>query len=82
MTLLASVLNGLMIGGLFGLFGLGLSLAFGIMRVVNIAHGEFIVSGAFLGATLLAVTPLPLPLVVICVALAAFAAGWLMQICC
>lgn len=79
MTLLASVLNGLMIGGLFGLFGLGLSLAFGVMRVVNIAHGEFIVSGAFLGATLLAVTPLPLPLVVICVALAAFAAGWLMQ---
>lgn len=79
MTLLAAVLNGIMVGGLYGLFGLGLALAFGIMRVVNIAHGEFIVLGAFLGATLLAVTPLPLPLVILCVALSAFAVGWLMQ---
>lgn len=79
MSLLAAILNGLMVGGLYGLFGLGLALAFGVMRVVNIAHGEFIVLGAFLGATLLAVTPLPLPLVVLCVALSAFGAGWLMQ---
>jgi branched-chain amino acid transport system permease protein len=79
MTLLAAVLNGLMVGGLYGLFGLGLALAFGIMRVVNIAHGEFIVLGAFLGATVLAVTPLPLPVVVLVVAISAFAMGWLMQ---
>ncbi len=50
-----------MVGGLYGLFGLGLALAFGIMRVVNVAHGEFIVLAAYLGVTLLTLTPLPLP---------------------
>jgi branched-chain amino acid transport system permease protein len=74
-----AVVNGLMVGGLYGLFGLGLALAFGIMRIVNIAHGEFVVLAAYLGVTLLAVTPLPLPAVVVAVALAAFVLGWLLQ---
>ncbi|CCD96125.1 Branched-chain amino acid ABC transporter, permease protein [Bradyrhizobium sp. ORS 375] len=79
MSIVEAILNGLMVGGLYGLFGLGLALAFGIMRVVNIAHGEFIVLAAYLGVSLLTLTPLPLPLVVICVAMAAFALGWLLQ---
>lgn len=79
MSYLEAVLNGLMVGGLYGLFGLGLALAFGIMRIVNIAHGEFVVLAAYLGVTLLAVTPLPLPAVVVVVALAAFALGWVLQ---
>jgi branched-chain amino acid transport system permease protein len=79
MNLVEPVLNGLMVGGLYGLFGLGLALAFGIMRVVNVAHGEFVVLAAYLGVTLLAMTPLPLPLVIACVALAAFALGWGLQ---
>ena len=79
MSTVEAILNGLMVGGLYGLFGLGLALAFGIMRVVNIAHGEFIVLAAYLGVSLLTLTPLPLPLVVICVAIAAFALGWLLQ---
>lgn len=79
MSMVEPLLNGLMVGGLYGLFGLGLALAFGIMRVVNIAHGEFIVLAAYLGASLLTLTPLPLPAVVVVVALAAFAIGWLLQ---
>ncbi len=79
MGLIEPIFNGLMVGGLYGLFGLGLALAFGIMRIVNIAHGEFVVLAAFLGVSLLASTPLPLPAVVVCVALAAFALGWLLQ---
>jgi branched-chain amino acid transport system permease protein len=74
------IVNGLMLGGLYGLFGLGLALAFGIMRIVNIAHGEFVVMAAYLGMTLLTMTPLPLPVVVIAVAASAFALGWLLQI--
>src|SRR5690606_27346572 len=62
------------------LFGLGLALAFGIMRIVNVAHGEFVVLAAYLGMTLLAMTPLPLVAVIICVAAAAFALGSLLQI--
>jgi branched-chain amino acid transport system permease protein len=79
MSFVEPVINGLMVGGLYGLFGLGLALAFGVMRVVNIAHGEFVVVAAFLGMTLLAATPLPLPLVVIVVAACAFVLGWSLQ---
>jgi branched-chain amino acid transport system permease protein len=79
MSLIEPIVNGLMVGGLYGLFGLGLALAFGIMRIVNVAHGEFVVLAAFLGVSLLASTPLPLPAVIFCVALAAFAFGWLLQ---
>lgn len=79
MSMVEAFINGLMVGGLYGLFGLGLALAFGIMRVVNIAHGEFIVLAAYLGVSLLALTPLPLPVVVVCVAVAAFALGWMLQ---
>nr|WP_295887962.1 branched-chain amino acid ABC transporter permease [uncultured Devosia sp.] len=79
MSYIEAILNGLMVGGLYGLFGLGLALAFGIMRIVNIAHGEFVVLAAYLGVTLLAATPLPLPAVIICVAAAAFLLGWTLQ---
>ena len=79
MSLLIAIINGVMVGGLYGLFGLGLALAFGIMRVVNIAHGEFIVLGAYLGAALLSVMPLNIFVVVFLVAIIAFGVGWLLQ---
>lgn len=79
MSILPTILNGLMVGGLYGLFGLGLAFAFGIMRIVNIAHGEFIVLGAYIGASILAATHLPLPAIIVLVALATFALGWALQ---
>ena len=47
-TLLSAVLSGLGIGGLFAVTALGLSLVFGVMRLMNLAHGEFIVLGAYI----------------------------------
>jgi branched-chain amino acid transport system permease protein len=79
MNILPTILNGLMVGGLYGLFGLGLAFAFGIMRIVNIAHGEFIVLGAFVGASILSATHLPLPIVVILVAAVSFLLGFALQ---
>src|SRR5262245_41217054 len=46
------VVNGLIIGGGYALMGIGLTLIFGIMRVVNFAHGEFYMLGAFFLFTL------------------------------
>src|SRR5664280_180155 len=46
--LLTAVLTGLGIGGLFAVTALGLSLVFGVMRLMNLAHGEFIVLGAYI----------------------------------
>jgi len=43
----ASVI-GLFIGAVYGLIAVGLSLVYGVMKVVNIAHGEFVMLGAFL----------------------------------
>lgn len=43
-----TLIQGLLLGGFFALSGLGLSLSFGIMRIVNIAHGDFLVVAAYL----------------------------------
>ncbi len=40
--------QGILLGGVYGLFALGLSLVFGIMRLVNLAHGDLIVLAAYL----------------------------------
>lgn len=42
-----TVLQGVMLGGLYALFAAGLSLIFGVMRLVNLAHGDLIVLAAF-----------------------------------
>jgi branched-chain amino acid transport system permease protein len=44
---LNTLLQGVMLGGLYALFAAGLSLIFGIMRLVNLAHGDLIVLAAF-----------------------------------
>lgn len=44
---LDTLLQGVMLGGLYTLFAAGLSLIFGIMRLVNLAHGDLIVLAAF-----------------------------------
>jgi branched-chain amino acid transport system permease protein len=45
---LDTLLQGVLLGGLYALFAAGLSLIFGVMRVVNLAHGDMIVLAAFL----------------------------------
>jgi branched-chain amino acid transport system permease protein len=58
--LVYSILAGLLFGLYFSLIGLGLNLVFGVMRIVNLAHGDFLMLGAFLGFwlfTLFAVNP-------------------------
>ena len=53
MAYLETLINGILLGGLYGIFGLGLALVFGVMRVINVAHGEFIVAAAFLATMIL-----------------------------
>ena len=45
------LLQGLLLGGLYALFALGQSLIFGVMRLTNTAHGDFIILGAFIALT-------------------------------
>jgi branched-chain amino acid transport system permease protein len=56
-----TLLAGLLFGLYFTLIGLGLNLVFGVMRIVNLAHGDFLMLGAFLAFwmfTLFAINPL------------------------
>ena len=46
-TILDVVIGGLLMGGIYALIAVGLSLQYGVARVLNIAHGEFIMLGAF-----------------------------------
>ena len=46
-----AIIQGTLLGGLYALFAAGLSLIFGVMRLVNIAHGDLIVLAAYLGLT-------------------------------
>jgi branched-chain amino acid transport system permease protein len=48
MVWLNIIIQGILVGGLYALFAAGLSLIFGVMRLVNIAHGDLIVASAFL----------------------------------
>jgi branched-chain amino acid transport system permease protein len=73
------LLNGLMLGGLYALFGLGLSLIFGVMRIANIAHGELVVGGAFMAFSISGIVPLPPVLLIILVTGLMFGLGWLLQ---
>lgn len=43
------LIQGALLGGFYALFAIGLSMSFGIMRLVNIAHGDFIVLAAYVG---------------------------------
>jgi branched-chain amino acid transport system permease protein len=48
MTWINAIVQGILLGGLYALFACGLSLLFGVMRIINLAHGDLAVLGAFL----------------------------------
>ena len=60
-TVLDVVIGGLIMGGIYALIAVGLSLQYGVGRVLNVSHGEFIMIGAFATwslYTLLGISPL------------------------
>ena len=71
--------QGLLLGGLYALFAAGLSLVFGIMRLVNLAHGDLIILGAYLILTIASATGLPPFLAVLLALPVMFALGWALQ---
>ena len=46
-TYLQVIISGLLLGGVYALLAGGLTLIFGVMRVINLAHGEFLMLGAY-----------------------------------
>lgn len=79
MEWLNTIVQGVLLGGLYAMFAAGLSLLFGIMRLVNIAHGDLIVLAAYVALVVtetLGIDPL-LSLVIVIPVMAA--AGYVLQ---
>jgi len=53
------IIQGILTGGLYALFACGLSLMFGVMKVVNLAHGDLAVVGGYVALGVIAVTHIP-----------------------
>ncbi|MBL6958001.1 MAG: branched-chain amino acid ABC transporter permease [Rhodospirillales bacterium] len=79
MEWVSTIIQGVLLGGLYALFATGLSLIFGVMRLVNIAHGDLIVLAAFVSLAVvsgLGLDPL-MSLVIVIPVMAAF--GYILQ---
>jgi len=76
---LQAAFNGLLLGGVYGLVSVGLTLIFGVMRVVNFAHGEFLMLGMYAAYWLVVLTGVHPYIALLPVGLLLFAAGVLIQ---
>ncbi len=73
------IMNGLLLGGLYGIVGIGMSMIFGIVRMVNLAHGDYVILASYLSLvaiTLVHVNPL---FTLIAVIPAMFLLGFIIQ---
>lgn len=79
MVWLNIIIQGILVGGLYALFAAGLSLIFGVMRLVNIAHGDFIVGAAYIAWVIIQMTGLHPLLSLVIVTPIAMVSGYLLQ---
>jgi branched-chain amino acid transport system permease protein len=61
-TWLNAILQGILLGGFYALFACGLSLLFGVMGIINLAHGDFAVIAGYVAVVLVPSTHLPMVL--------------------
>jgi branched-chain amino acid transport system permease protein len=74
-----AVAQGILLGGLYALFATGLSVAFGVMRFVNLAHGDLAVFAAFMAFSLVRTRHVNALLALVVVMPVAFLVGYAMQ---
>jgi branched-chain amino acid transport system permease protein len=74
-----TVIEGVLLGGVYALFALGLSLIFGIMRLVNLAHGDLILLAAYLVLSVTTTLGVPLVASTLLIIVVMFAAGFALQ---
>jgi branched-chain amino acid transport system permease protein len=78
-TFIQSVVSGVLVGGVYALVGIGLTIIFGVMRVINFAHGDLVMLGMYLTWVLFAKLGMDPYLSVLVVAPALFLWGALLQ---
>src|SRR5437879_985571 len=74
-----TIIEGVLLGGVYALFALGLSLIFGIMRLVNLAHGDLILLAAYLVLSVTTALGVPLVAASLLVVVVMFVLGFVLQ---
>jgi branched-chain amino acid transport system permease protein len=74
-----AVVQGLLLGSLYAQYAIGMSLMFGVMRIVNIAHGDLVVLLALIGISIAAVLGLGPGFIVLLLVPIGAALGWILQ---
>jgi urea transport system permease protein len=79
--LTGQIFNGLSVGSIYLLAGLGLALSFGLMRVINMAHGEIVMFGGYIAYLIMSVVhgPLALPAAILAAFIGAALLGALLE---
>ncbi|WP_369855750.1 branched-chain amino acid ABC transporter permease [Candidatus Thalassolituus haligoni] len=77
--MLEVIIHGVLLGGLYSLFALGLSLMFGVMRLTNIAHGDQIVISGFIGIAIASVVDINPFLLILFLVPCALVSGYAFQ---
>ena len=57
------IVNGLILGSMYALVAIGFSLIYGIIRLINFAHGDVVMIGAFITLGLMQLAHVPFPLI-------------------
>ena len=52
MQVIQVIVNGILLGGVYALLGVGMTMMFGIVKLTNLAHGEFVIIGSFLSTVI------------------------------
>jgi branched-chain amino acid transport system permease protein len=73
------VIHGILLGGIYGLIAMGLSLIFGVMGVINFAHGQMMVMGMYISYWIFVLLGIDPYLSLVVVAAAIFIMGYLIQ---
>ncbi len=73
------IMNGLLLGGLYGIVGIGMSMIFGIVRVVNLAHGDLVILASYLSFVTLSIFSISPLLSLLFVIPAMFIIGFIIQ---
>ncbi|MEQ8349143.1 MAG: branched-chain amino acid ABC transporter permease [Sneathiellaceae bacterium] len=73
------LLSGTMLGGYYAVISIGLALTFGVMRLVNLAHGDFLIFAAYVATVMLSLVPISPFYTLILVVPVMFAVGYGLQ---
>src|SRR3954469_24758277 len=77
--LLSQIANGLILGSMYALIAIGFSMIYGIVRLINFAHGDIFTIGAFATLASIAVIQAPFPVVLAIVLVVGAAIGLLIE---